>query len=98
MSGTNKRIEIFLNDYLGGVKTEKTKNLHFIIHVLQFLMPWSNASPPQCYKPSYICDYMYTIILHSKATVTIETYNNNNNNNNNTCLLFDPDQSTSPSP
>ena len=50
--GANKRIEIFLNDYLGGVKTEKMKNLHFMIHILQFLTPWSNASPPHCYKPS----------------------------------------------
>ena len=78
--GANKRIEIFLNHYLGGVKTEKTKNLHFMINILQFLTPWSNASPPQCYKPSYVCDYVYTIVLHPKATVTIQTYNNNNNN------------------
>jgi len=69
--GSNKRIEIFLNDYLGGEKTEKMKNLHFMIHILQFLTPWSNASTSQCNKPSYICNYMYTIVLHSKATVTI---------------------------
>jgi len=42
--GANKRIELFLNDYLGGVKTEKM-NLHFMIHILQFLTPWSNPPP-----------------------------------------------------